>query len=251
MICSNDQAVATPTPPRRQPHLPARLAKRIRTRLSTSVSLMFAALLTAMLTPAHAALISMDSLYGTNSITRDTATGLEWLDPFLGASHGAGGTQFWTYDQVRNEFGTGGLFEGFRFANRNDLDTLFHTSAGIDPAGGSHTAIGDLIGMLGDTFSAGFGWANFFAATAYFDDGHAIDAGLASLTVYQNASGFFNGTAAIFDSAYSALSNPNPYGMWLVRDYLQVTPAVDVAEPPILALLGIAFALVVLRRRFS
>lgn len=248
MICSERQPAFTSSTRKQRLSHPM---KRINAWLNDSVLRLVCTVLLAgtIATPTQAALISMNSLYGNNSITRDTATGLEWLDPFLGASHGTGGTQFWTYDQVKNEFGAGGLFEGFRFASRSDLETLFYASAGIDPAGGSHAAVGDLIGMLGDTFSAGFGWANFFATTAYFDDGHAIDAGLASLTVYQNASGFFNGTAAIFESAYSALTNPNPYGMWLIRNYYPINPAVDVAEPPVFSLLGLAFALALLRRR--
>ena len=55
--------------------------------------------------PARAELISEDSLYGTNTITLDTATGLRWLDVTLSTGI--------SYDEILVELEPGGTFEGF------------------------------------------------------------------------------------------------------------------------------------------
>ncbi len=72
---------------------------------------------------AQAALLSIDwQAAGDNLITRDTATGLEWLD----WAH----TNNRSYSDVASKFGAGQEFEGFRYATRSELLTLY-TDAGL------------------------------------------------------------------------------------------------------------------------
>jgi len=71
-----------------------------------------------------AVLISVDDpIFGVDSITRDTVTGLDWLD--VTASLGR------SFHDVNNEFGPGGDFEGWRYAIESELVTLFLTSVGV------------------------------------------------------------------------------------------------------------------------
>lgn len=188
---------------------------------------------------SQAALISADSHFGTDSLTLDTATGLAWLDPDQ--------SLFWSYNEVQAELGSGGHFEGFRYASTAEVSTLFFDSAGIDPAapdGGYAASIG-LMDRLGDTFSDGSGPGTFQATTAFFDDGDSGQLGLASLERLDydatRTDGVFDGFVAT-DSSWGP-DTSDIFGSWLVR-----TTAVD--EPAALALLGLGLAVVLLRRRY-
>lgn len=119
---------------------------------------------------AEAAFISMDSSFGVNTITRDTDTGLEWLD--LTESTGL------SVNQVQAELGAGGLYEGFSYATRSDVETLFFTSAGITPGfqWPPELPVWELANLLGITepfFFVSFGH--------YLLEGPALNAGLGSL----------------------------------------------------------------------
>lgn len=72
-----------------------------------------------------AALMSInDTTFGANSFTRDTATGLEWLD--INFSDGM------TFQAVSAQLGAGGKFAGLRHATAAELDQ-FMKDAGINP----------------------------------------------------------------------------------------------------------------------
>ncbi len=97
-----------------------------------------------------AALFSIDDAkFGTDSVTRDTDSGLEWLDLWpwtLGD----------TYNQVSAELGAGGLYEGWRYASLAEVNALY-TNAGIPHTGGgwhpdNYTPIVDLTDLIGSTF---------------------------------------------------------------------------------------------------
>ena len=67
---------------------------------------------------ADAALLSVnDSVFGANSVTLDTNTGLEWLDVDRSIGRAA--------IDVSSQFGVGGDFEGWRYADRSEVHTLF------------------------------------------------------------------------------------------------------------------------------
>lgn len=116
---------------------------------------------------ANAAIVSFDSTFGTDTITRDTSTGLSWLDVNL--THGL------TYNQVNGQLGPGGDYEGFRYATAREFDQLivnfgytplrhgcadgfsncdlFDLTAQRDPA--AKILIDTLGGGTGDAFFAG------------------------------------------------------------------------------------------------
>ena len=66
---------------------------------------------------AQATLLELDdSVFGPASITRDTDTGLDWLDVPLSSGR--------SYDDVSIQFGPGGDFAGFRYAAKAEIRAL-------------------------------------------------------------------------------------------------------------------------------
>lgn len=65
---------------------------------------------------ANASIVSVNSSFGADTITRDTATGLEWLDVTV--------TRGLSYGQVTAGMGSGGTYEGWRYATVAELDQL-------------------------------------------------------------------------------------------------------------------------------
>jgi hypothetical protein len=65
---------------------------------------------------------SRDSAYGPGTITRDTVSGLDWLDLPV--------TQNRSVDDITAELGAGGEFEGFRYGTTAEITALW-TEAGI------------------------------------------------------------------------------------------------------------------------
>ena len=120
--------------------------------------------LTLSLTPhaVNAAILSLDSSFGSDTITRDTDTGLDWLDVTV--------TRGLSYNQVTAELGAGGTYEGYRYATMAELDALIvnfgyiaqttqctfnalHCDTGNN-VGGQHELIETMIRTLGDTYVA-------------------------------------------------------------------------------------------------
>ncbi|MEO0975059.1 MAG: hypothetical protein AAFX85_18380, partial [Pseudomonadota bacterium] len=109
----------------------------------------------AVSTAAHSALVSQDSLYGPDTITFDTDTGLLWLDWSV--------TQGLSFDEATGELGAGGLFESFRFATNDEVATLWANAGivdlttegpidfGTDFTTANFVAAVTLITLLGDT----------------------------------------------------------------------------------------------------
>jgi len=54
---------------------------------------------------------------GPYNVTKDAQTGLEWLDIWSSRSM--------DYNQLTSQLGIGGIFEDFRFATREELETFF------------------------------------------------------------------------------------------------------------------------------
>ena len=70
-----------------------------------------------------------DAVFGIGSITRDTGTGLDWLDlPFTGGR---------SFNDISTRFGVGGEFEGFHHASSADVIRFF-INAGIPDINGSN-----------------------------------------------------------------------------------------------------------------
>ena len=77
----------------------------------------FFAILIGIIFEAGATLVSVDSSFGNNSLTHDSVSGLEWLDVTI--------TSGSSYDNVAIQFGSGLLYEGFRFATRQEVYNLW------------------------------------------------------------------------------------------------------------------------------
>jgi len=81
-------------------------------------------------THAYSALVQVDwKTPGDGLLTRDTDTGLEWLD--------TNQSRNWSYPDIINEFGAGGLFEGFRHATLDEVITL-QSNAGLVQHSGAY-----------------------------------------------------------------------------------------------------------------
>lgn len=109
---------------------------------------------------ANATILSLGSSFGADTITRDTATKLDWLDVTV--------TRGLSYNQVTTQLGAGGTYDGYRYATVAELDQLIinfgytavktscsftavHCDSGIV---GNDTLIENMINTLGDTYDA-------------------------------------------------------------------------------------------------
>src|SRR5262249_53397504 len=109
---------------------------------------------------SHAALISLDDThFGPASVTRDTQTGLDWLD--MTATTGR------SFEEVQTALATD--YIGFRFATRPEIRSLFD-SAGLADDGTyfeqPFSDLGPLLNFIGTTYQIGdqargvFGWTS-------------------------------------------------------------------------------------------
>jgi hypothetical protein len=99
---------------------------------------------------AHAELVSVHyKTLGDGLLTRDTLTGLEWLDITYSLNR--------SYNDVSSQFGVGGYFQGFRYATETEAIS-FLQHAGLTVGGGGYlgetlplTRLLDLVGRTVDT----------------------------------------------------------------------------------------------------
>ena len=153
---------------------------------------------------------------GADNVTRDLATGLEWLD--LTTSLGL------SYDDVQLQFGPGGGFEGWRHATTAEVTTLFLSSAGLT-LGTQPGVIDPLVtgfaGLFGVTQAGGP--ANAQAARGRYDDSAtgSIGNSAGSAFVYWQQSGLFGNESqvSILDDQPAINSEPTTgTGHFLVRN---------------------------------
>lgn len=191
-------------------------------------------LLLLLLAPsARAALIQADLLApGDGLVTRDTTSGMEWLDltPTIGV----------TYNAVIAGFGGFTTTHGFSVARQADTVTLF-ANAGLTPVSGSSTDPGTiaagtaLVDLLGCTSScAGSPGAYGFADL----DAFSISVGTVPALVVDpggNVAWDADG-AGIVGKAVSAPGR----GVWLLRPTaVPLPPAVLLFAPAVAMLIGL------------
>lgn len=209
---------------------------------------------TVLISPSYAVLISQNSIYGSDSITLDTDTGLQWLDPWLaivqggsgcGGGPSCGGIHLNSYYDIKAQLGEGGYYEGFRYATRQEVETLFYSSAGIDPVRSQSSAtttaedaekVAHLMSFTENTWSSVQGeFAYSLILDSIFEDPDT-DSVVQSILGYSTYGGTFHGGSVMFHTTAPEFlsNNVNPYGHWLVRD-----TATAVSEPASLATLGL------------
>lgn len=112
-----------------------------------------------------AALVSADwQTAGDNLITRDTESGLEWLDLTVTANT--------SYNTITSQFGSGGTYEGWALATHVQISAMFDHAGGSGTytgANASHNIMFDdgLLDLWGSTqFSTGWIAGSFLADEA-------------------------------------------------------------------------------------
>ena len=121
------------------------------TRCSSSLALSFLALSFLFSSPISAQVIEIDSdIFGPGTLTRDTVQGLDFLDleDTLGRS----------FQDVSSQLGSGGEFEGFRYATVDEIDSLVsnYNSPATPPGTPRLTALLDVAtNLFGSDFSTG------------------------------------------------------------------------------------------------
>ena len=231
---------------RRNPSMKGR-AIRVASRLRPLAVLLFVAGVLGATSNASAALIAAsDSSF---SWTIDTATGLDWLD-FDGGP--APSTNQRPYDEVAAELGTGGDYEGWRFAKPAELYTFIlhvtglpylfaapNTWSGQDGATDAVAALtgytrqaGSLdivLGFVGDRYSDGVSYGGLFD---YYPQPNQVS----EYTIWIYPSGSIVDTSGVYEDL----------GSWLVRGDGGSSAA---PEPATLALVSAAIAGTLVTRR--
>jgi hypothetical protein len=177
-------------------------------------SLRFVASITALalvtlVQPARAALIeATDPRFGLGSLTVDTLTGLRWLDLPL--------TEGRSFVDVTSELGEGAEFDGYRYAERDEVLNLLDTFG---------TGLFDLLGhtSVQDGHPELFGWAadaltaqlNIYGVDFFFSNGDPAYKVIRGDFIWQNPVFGFPGTA-------SFLVVPEPFSAILVATGLVV-----------------------------
>ena len=114
------------------------------------------ALLGLSVSSVNAAVMSADyRVSGDGSITIDTVSGYEWLDLTLSTGR--------SFNDVSNEFGAGGDFEGWRYASPSEVGDFFSSAGGAGTYTGAQgtnvewiTRLMSLWGITGQTSDTNF-----------------------------------------------------------------------------------------------
>src|SRR5215813_7908755 len=115
--------------------------------------------------PAEAKLNSVDSTFGPGTITRDDASGIDWLDLTV--------TSGQSINQILPQLAPGQKFAGFHFANDEELAGLFRdagfaTSSGQNSSNPNDVALAtSLVSLLGQNISFPIGGETFSGSEGF------------------------------------------------------------------------------------
>ena len=166
-------------------------------------------MLIGMAVPANATLISNDCGFsGSGDCTLDTVTGFQWLDLTESTSL--------SFDFVSTQFGSGGQFEGYRYASEAEVFTLF-ANAGFTNIGATaftpanFAPYSPFVALLGETCPVAC--SPSFPDTIGFSDtfmGPNVLFPFVQIDTFQSEGRAFSGTADPSDGNSSI-------GSWLIR----------------------------------
>ena len=166
-----------------------------------------------------------DAVFGVDSVTIDTATGLEWLDWTLSTNK--------SYVYVSTQFGPGGDFEGWRHATTAELAGLFLGADITHVDDYESNPVGVVEGLLalgGDTFFGPYGYHGTYMVTA---TPWGENQTLAAVDPDGLLTAIVRGAFTTFTD-YSATSQSPGIGNALVRESTLAVP-----EPSTIALLAV------------
>lgn len=218
--------------------------------------------LTLDASPARAVLVSQsDVVFGADSVTLDTGTGLKWLDVNISANR--------SFNDVSAQFGAGGDFQGWRYATGTEVLNLIVSNT-VPPAGSSDPSSLDIasainfVTTLGPTvvdstiIPPGPFQSNVFAVNGFFVGNLPGEYGVGSVGLDGISDSSVPGPLfgfAQFGVADNVGSSPfedadsqfDDRGSWLVLDD---NATVQMSEPGALAIFGIVIAGIAFSRRY-
>ncbi len=175
--------------------------------------------------PSHASLVSVDdAVFGVGSVTRDTATNLEWLDVSKTASTNR--------NYVLAQLVTGGAFAGWHYAT--GAETLGLIAAAGIPTGSGLTDPA--------VFAAVASFATLVGSTVTQSGYPEVYAQIVTGESYGANFYFFNGNRT-YDTGYlgGGMGGGTQFSSWLVRDAapVPIPGAVWLLGSGLLGLIGV------------
>lgn len=179
---------------------------------------------------SHASLVSIDSAsWGSGSLTKDSATGLQWLDLNLATNI--------SYNSMLAEQGEGGLYAGFRYATASEVELLFINAGAADVNSSSAANVAaaqGLITLIGASYSFR-GKDEVFGITGTVTTSGAVSAIIDH--TFNNGAAFYDintDSGPVYGLDYSNAS----IGNWLVQTTEVPVPPAFIFFSSALACLG-------------
>jgi hypothetical protein len=167
---------------------------------------------------ASAAIMSADdSEFGVGSITKDTYTGLEWLDVTESTNR--------SYNYVSGQFGVGGAFEGWRHANSTEVMNFLNSGGGVGTYNGdlgSHQNwVVNLVDLWGSTAASHLNYQRVLATLS--DNFSSTNKVVTNIRYSEDLTG--NSRANVFGNSISPGDSFPHFGHALVRTSVVPVPA--------------------------